>query len=92
MKIPDPGTSAAPWRVYNIGNNRPVNLMDYIGALENALGKKANKEFLPIQPGDVPDKWANVDDLVEQFDYQPNTSVEQGVANFAAWFKDYYKK
>jgi len=89
---PDPGTSTAPWRVYNIGNNRPVNLMDYICALENALGKEANKEFLPIQPGDVPDTWANVDDLVEQFDYQPNTSVEQGVANFAAWFKDYYKK
>jgi len=89
---PDPGTSTAPWRVYNIGNNRPVNLMDYICALENALGKEANKEFLPIQPGDVPDTWANVDDLVEQFDYQPNTLVEQGVANFAAWFKDYYKK
>ena len=89
---PDPGTSTAPWRVYNIGNNRPVNLMDYIGALEKALGKEANKEFLPIQPGDVPDTWANVDDLVEQFDYQPNTSVEQGVENFAAWFKDYYAR
>ena len=89
---PDPGTSKAPWRVYNIGNNRPVNLMDYIGALEKALGKEANKEFLPIQPGDVPDTWANVDDLVEQFDYQPNTSVEQGVENFAAWFKDYYAR
>ena len=87
---PDPGTSTAPWRVYNIGNNRPVNLMDYIGALESALGKEANKEFLPIQPGDVPDTWANVDDLVEQFDYQPNTSVEQGVENFAAWFKEYH--
>jgi UDP-glucuronate 4-epimerase len=89
---PDPGTSTAPWRVYNIGNNRPVNLMDYIGALEKALGKEANKEFLPIQPGDVPDTWASVDDLVEQFDYQPNTSVEQGVQNFAAWFKDYYAR
>lgn len=88
---PDPGTSKAPWRVYNIGNNRPVNLMDYIGALEKALGKEANKEFLPIQPGDVPDTWANVDDLVEQFDYQPNTSVEQGVQNFAAWFWEYYR-
>jgi UDP-glucuronate 4-epimerase len=88
---PDPGTSKAPWRVYNIGNNRPVNLMDYIGALETAMGKEANKEFLPIQPGDVPDTWANVDDLVEQFDYKPNTSVEQGVTNFAGWFIDYYK-
>jgi UDP-glucuronate 4-epimerase len=87
---PDPGTSKAPWRVYNIGNNRPINLMDYIGALEKALGEEAIKEFLPIQPGDVPDTWANVDDLVAQFDYKPNTSVEHGVANFAVWFKDYY--
>ncbi len=87
---PDPATSTAPWRVYNIGNNKPVNLMDYIGALENALGKEAKKEFLPIQPGDVPDTWANVDDLVEQFDYKPSMSVEQGVANFADWFKAYY--
>jgi UDP-glucuronate 4-epimerase len=88
---PDPGTSTAPWRIYNIGNNRPVNLMDYIGALENALGKEAQKEYLPMQQGDVPATWANVDDLVEQFDYKPNTSVEQGIANFAAWFKTYYK-
>ena len=86
---PDPGTSTAPWRVYNIGNNRPVNLMNYIGALEAALGREANKEFLPIQPGDVPDTWANVDDLVEQFGYKPNTPVDQGVAAFAAWFKNY---
>ena len=89
---PDPGTSKARWRVYNIGNNRPINLMDYIGALEKALGKEAEKEFLPMQPGDVPDTWANVDDLVEQFDYKPNTSVEQGVANFAAWFMGYYSR
>ena len=88
---PDPATSKAPWRVYNIGNNKPVNLMDYIGALEKALGKEANKEFLPIQQGDVPDTWANVDDLVEQFDYQPSMSVEEGVANFAEWFLAYYK-
>ena len=87
---PDAATSKAPWRVYNIGNNKPVNLMDYIGALEKALGKEAKKEFLPIQPGDVPDTWANVDDLVEQFDYQPSMSVEDGVANFAEWFTKYY--
>lgn len=87
---PDPGTSSAPWRLYNIGNNRPVNLMDYIGALENALGREAKKLFLPIQPGDVPDTWADVDDLVEQFDYRPNTSVEDGVAVFAEWFSEYY--
>jgi len=87
---PDPGTSFAPWRIYNIGNNNPVNIMDYINALENAFGKKANKEFLPIQPGDVPDTWANIDDLEKQFDYKPRTSVMQGVANFAEWYKGYY--
>lgn len=87
---PDPGTSKAPWRLYNIGNNRPVNLMDYIGALENALGKEANKEFLPIQPGDVPDTWANVEDLVNQFDYRPATPIERGIDNFAQWFISYY--
>lgn len=88
---PDPGTSRAPWRVYNIGNNRPVDLMAYVGALENALGRTAVKAFLPLQPGDVPDTWANVDDLVEQFDYQPATPVDQGVANFARWFSDFYR-
>ena len=88
---PDPGTSKAPWRVFNIGNNNPVELMDYIGAIENALGKKADMEMLPLQPGDVPDTYANVDDLVEQFDYKPATPVEQGVANFVAWYREYFK-
>ena len=85
------GTSRAPWRVYNIGNNCPVDLMAYVGALEKALGRTAEKTFLPLQPGDVPDTWANVDDLVEQFDYQPATPVEQGVANFARWFSDFHR-
>jgi UDP-glucuronate 4-epimerase len=88
---PDSATSSAPWRVYNIGNNNPVNLMDYISALEEALGKEAKKEFLPIQPGDVPDTYADVSDLVKEFDYKPNTSVKEGIANFAQWFSDYYK-
>lgn len=88
---PDAGTSRAPWRVYNIGNNRPVDLMAYVGALEKALGRTAEKAFLPLQPGDVPDTWANVDDLVEQFDYRPATPVEQGVANFARWFSDFHR-
>lgn len=87
---PDAGTSRAPWRVYNIGNNRPVNLLDYIRALENALGKETKKELLPMQPGDVPDTWANVDELIDQFDYKPVNSIEQGVASFAAWFKNFY--
>jgi len=89
---PDSATSSAPWRVYNIGNNNPVNLMDYISALEEALGKEAKKEFLPIQPGDVPDTYADVTDLVKEFDYKPNTSVKDGIANFAQWFSEYYGK
>ena len=87
---PDPGTSTAPWRVYNIGNSSPVELMDYIAAIEKALGKKAEMEMLPLQPGDVPDTYANVDDLVEQFHYKPATPVEQGVANFVAWYREYF--
>jgi len=89
---PDSATSSAPWRVYNIGNNNPVNLMDYISALEEALGKEAKKEFLPIQPGDVPETYADVTDLVKEFDYKPNTSVKDGIANFAMWFSGYYEK
>jgi UDP-glucuronate 4-epimerase len=88
---PDPGSSMAPWRVYNIGNNSPVELMDYIAALEKAFGKKADMEMLPLQPGDVPDTYADVTDLVEQFHYKPATPVEQGVANFVAWYRDYFK-
>lgn len=87
---PDAGTSLAPWRVYNIGNNSPVELMDYIAALEKALGKKADMEMLPLQPGDVPDTYADVFDLVEQFDYKPATPVEQGIASFVAWYRNYF--
>jgi UDP-glucuronate 4-epimerase len=88
---PDPGTSLAPWRVYNIGNSNPVELMDYIGAIESALGKKAEMEMLPLQLGDVPDTYADVTDLVEQFHYKPATPVDQGVANFVAWYLEYFK-
>jgi UDP-glucuronate 4-epimerase len=88
---PDSGTSQAPWRVYNIGNNSPVELMDYIGALEELLGIEADKEMLPLQDGDVPDTYANVDDLVKEFGYKPDMSVKQGVANFVDWYKDFYK-
>lgn len=90
-KAPDPGTSMAPWRVYNIGNNSPVELMDYIAALESALGKTAIKELLPLQAGDVPDTYADVDDLVEQFHYKPDTSIEDGISRFVAWYRDYFK-
>jgi UDP-glucuronate 4-epimerase len=87
---PDSGSSSAPWRVYNIGNNNPVELKDYVAALENALGKNAQKELLPLQPGDVPDTYADVDDLVRDFDYKPKTSIEEGIGAFARWFLAYY--
>ena len=86
---PDPATSSAPYRVYNIGNNNPVELMDYIEALETSLGKTAEKELLPLQPGGVPDTYADVDDLVEEFGYKPRMSVKQGVENFAVWYREY---
>ena len=88
---PEPATSKAPWRIYNIGNSQPVELMDYISALEKALGKRAKINLLPLQPGDVPDTYANVDDLIEQFNYKPSTSVEDGVANFVQWYRAYFK-
>ena len=87
---PDSGTSQAPWRVYNIGNNSPVELLDYIEAIEEALEIKAEKELLPLQPGDVPDTYANVDDLVKEFDYKPAMRVKEGVTNFVKWYKDFY--
>jgi UDP-glucuronate 4-epimerase len=88
---PGPGTSQAPWRVYNIGNNNPVGLMDYIAALEEALGRKAEVDLLPLQPGDVPDTYADVADLVEQFDYKPATTIRHGIANFVAWYREYFR-
>ena len=87
---PDPGSSKSPWRVYNIGNNNPVKLMDCIDALEEALGIKAKKEFLPLQPGDVPDTFADVKDLIDDFNFQPSTSIKSGINNFVDWYKSYY--
>ena len=87
---PDPGTAGGPYRLYNIGNNAPVELMHYIKVLEDCLGKKAEMNMLPLQPGDVPDTYANVEDLVADVDYKPNTSVENGIANFVDWYKAYY--
>ena len=88
---PDPGTSLAPWRIYNIGNNQPVELLDYINAIENALGKKADKVLLPMQQGDVLNTHANVDELIEQFDYKTVTSVQDGIQHFVDWYRNYYK-
>jgi UDP-glucuronate 4-epimerase len=85
---PDSATSRAPYRLYNIGNNQPVELMHYIEVLENCLGRKAEKNLLPLQPGDVPDTYADVSDLVRDVGYKPDMSVEQGIANFVAWYRD----
>ena len=88
---PDPGTSKAPYRLYNIGNNSPVPLMEFIGILEDCLGVKAEKKMLPLQAGDVPATYADVAALVEEVGYRPTTPVAQGVRNFVDWYKDYYK-
>jgi UDP-glucuronate 4-epimerase len=88
---PDPATSTAPYRLYNIGNNRPVELMHYIEVLENCLGRKAEKNLLPLQEGDVPDTWADAEDLVRDVGYRPATPVEEGVKRFVAWYLEYYK-
>ena len=87
---PDSASSMAPWRIYNIGNNSPVELNQYIEAIEKAVGIKAIKELLPLQPGDVPNTYANVDDLVKDFNYKPTMSVKKGVENFIKWYKSYY--
>jgi len=87
---PDPGTSRAPYRIYNIGNQQPVELMHYIEVLENCLGKKAEKNMLPLQPGDVPDTYADTKALVDDVGYQPATTVAVGVKNFVDWYVDYY--
>jgi len=89
---PDSATSTAPYRLYNIGNNQPVELMHYIEVLEDCLGKKAEKNMLPLQPGDVPATYADVADLVRDVGYKPDMSVEQGIANFVVWYRDYYRE
>ena len=88
---PDPGTSPAPYRLYNIGNNQPVELLHYIEVLENCLGRKAEKNLLPLQPGDVPDTYADVTDLVDETGYKPETTVEEGVRRFVEWYAEYYE-
>lgn len=86
---PNSSTSAAPWRVYNIGNNSPVELLEYIEAIESATGITAKKEMLPLQPGDIPDTYADVDDLVKDFGYKPSMNVVKGIKNFVDWYREY---
>jgi UDP-glucuronate 4-epimerase len=87
---PDPGTSFAPYKLYNIGNNNPVELLRFIEILEDCLGKKAKKNLLPLQPGDVPATYADVDDLMRDVGFKPNTSVEEGIERFVKWYQGYY--
>jgi UDP-glucuronate 4-epimerase len=89
---PDPATSNAPYQIYNIGNNQPVELMSYIQALEESLGLKAKINMMDIQPGDVPATWANVDDLINDVGFKPQTSIEEGVGNFVEWYREYHQK
>ncbi len=89
---PDPGTSLAPYRIYNIGNNNPVSLLNFIETLEKCLGKEAKKTLLPMQQGDVPDTYADVSDFISDFDYKPDTILEIGVRNFVEWYKNFYRK
>jgi UDP-glucuronate 4-epimerase len=88
---PNPATSDAPYRVYNIGNNAPVQLLDYIEVLEDALGKKAQRRLLPLQPGDVPDTFADVSALQRDVGYAPSTPIQVGIARFVTWYRDYYR-
>jgi UDP-glucuronate 4-epimerase len=88
---PDPGTSRVPYRLYNIGNQQPVELMRYIEVIEECIGREAKKNLLPMQPGDVPDTWADTEDLAADVGYQPSTPIEVGVRRFVDWYLDHYK-
>jgi len=88
---PDPGTSSAPYKVYNIGNNQPVELLYFIETLERQLGVAAKKNFLPMQPGDVPATYADVDDLMRDVGFRPATPIEEGIARFVAWYRSYHQ-
>ncbi|MBQ0745399.1 MAG: NAD-dependent epimerase [Marinobacter sp.] len=90
-QTPDPGTSKAPYRIYNIGSNNPVELSRFIEIIEERTGKKAQKNMLPMQPGDVVATYANVDDLISDVGYKPVTGVEEGIANFVGWYRDFYQ-
>jgi len=88
--LPDPSTSKAPYKVYNIGNSSPVLLMDFVNAIEQELGMKAQKNLLPMQPGDVPSTWADVTDLIENLNYKPDTPISKGIKEFVNWYKEFY--
>ncbi|UXS38074.1 NAD-dependent epimerase [Staphylococcus delphini] len=89
---PDPSSSYAPYKIYNIGNNSPVRIMEFVEAIENKLGKVAKKNYMDLQPGDVPETYANVDDLFNNIDFKPETTIQDGVNRFVDWYLDYYKE
>jgi UDP-glucuronate 4-epimerase len=89
---PDPGTSAAPYRLYNIGNHSPIQLLDYIRCIEKEVGKPARMNFLPMQPGEVPATFADVSDLQADIGFEPKTRIEDGVKRFVAWYREFYRK
>ncbi|MBO1206157.1 NAD-dependent epimerase [Staphylococcus nepalensis] len=89
---PDPSSSYAPYKIYNIGNNSPVRLMEFVEAIENKLGKEAKKNYMDLQPGDVPETYANVDDLFRDIDFKPETTIQDGVNKFVDWYLEYYRK
>jgi UDP-glucuronate 4-epimerase len=88
---PDPGTSFAPYRIFNIGNNKPVRLLNFIEFIEQAIGKKAVKNFMPLQEGDVPETYADIEDLMNETDFRPATNIEEGISRFVAWYREYFK-
>ena len=88
---PDPATSNAPFRIYNIGNSKPVELLEYVAAIEEAAGRESIRDYVPMQPGDVPDTWADVSDLEREMGYRPNTPVKEGIARFVSWYRAYYR-
>jgi UDP-glucuronate 4-epimerase len=90
-EAPDPGSSAAPWRVYNIGNNTPVELLEVVRLLEQAIGKKAIRELAPMQPGDVPATYANIDDLMHEVGFKPATPIADGISRFVDWYRSYHR-
>lgn len=89
--VTDPSSSSAPYRIYNIGNNNPVKLLDFIDEIELKVGKEIKRKFMPIQPGDVTKTYADVEDLINNFDYQPNTTIQHGISEFIDWYREYYK-
>jgi len=87
---PDPSSSVAPWRLYNVGNNRAIEITELVGLLEGVLGRSAIREFAPMQPGDVPETCADIDDLMRDVGFKPATPIEEGIRRFVAWYRDFH--